>query len=77
MLSLNERGTLRRQFRLSVGQIVTMSDELDILTSVKEHFDAAGIPHMVTGSMAVNFYATPRMTRDIDLGVERSKEDID
>ena len=32
---------------------------------------------MVTGSMAANFYATPRMTRDIDLVVELSETDID
>lgn len=32
---------------------------------------------MVTGSMAANFYATPRMTRDIDLVVELSDADID
>jgi hypothetical protein len=31
---------------------------------------------MVTGSIAANFYATPRMTRDIDLVVELSEEDI-
>jgi hypothetical protein len=32
---------------------------------------------MVTGSMAVNYYATPRMTRDIDLVVELSHETVD
>jgi hypothetical protein len=28
---------------------------------------AAGLAYMVTGSMAVNYYAVPRMTRDIDV----------
>ncbi len=53
-----------------------MSDELDILQSVAARLDAAGIPYMVTGSMAANFYTTPRMTRDIDLVIELSEEDI-
>ncbi len=53
-----------------------MSDELDILKSVTAHLEAAGIPYMVTGSMAANFYATPRMTRDIDLVVELGETDI-
>ena len=29
------------------------------------------LPYMVTGSIAANFHATPRMTRDIDIVVER------
>ena len=54
-----------------------MSDELDVLLSVTARLQAAGIFYMVTGSMAANFYATPRMTRDIDLVVELSDADID
>ena len=53
-----------------------MSDELDILKSVAVRLETAGIPYMVTGSMATNFYATPRMTRDIDLVVELGETDI-
>lgn len=53
-----------------------MSDELDILKLVVARLDAAGIPYMVTGSMAANFYATPRMTRDIDLVVELREGDV-
>ncbi len=54
-----------------------MSDELDILKSVAARLEAAGIPYMVTGSMATNFYATPRMTRDIDLVVELGEADVE
>lgn len=54
-----------------------MSDELDVLLSVTARLQASGIFYMVTGSMAANFYATPRMTRDIDLVVELSDADID
>ncbi len=53
-----------------------MSDELDILKSVAARLEAAGIPYMVTGSMAANFYATPRMTRDIDLVIELRERDV-
>ncbi len=49
-----------------------MSDELEVLKNVARRLEAAGIPYMVTGSMAVNYYAVPRMTRDIDLVVELS-----
>lgn len=54
-----------------------MSDELDVLQSVTAQLERAGIPYMVTGSMAANFYAVPRMTRDIDLVVELSERDVD
>ncbi|MEW6247054.1 MAG: hypothetical protein AB1555_10125 [Nitrospirota bacterium] len=47
-----------------------MSEELEVLKLVTRRLADAGIPYMVTGSMAVNFYAVPRMTRDIDLVVE-------
>ena len=54
-----------------------MSDELDVLKFVTAQLEGAGIPYMVTGSMAANFYAVPRMTRDIDLVIELSERDVD
>jgi len=54
-----------------------VSDELNVLKSVTARLQAAGIHYMVTGSMAANFYAVPRMTRDIDLVVELSERDAD
>jgi hypothetical protein len=54
-----------------------MSDELVVLKSVAARWGEAGIPYMVTGSMAANFYAVPRMTRNIDLVVELSERDVD
>ena len=32
---------------------------------------------MLTGSMAMNYYAQPRMTRDIDLVVELASDQLD
>ncbi|MDN5941458.1 MAG: hypothetical protein L0H94_06220 [Nitrospira sp.] len=54
-----------------------MSDELDVLKSVTAQLEGADILYMVTGSMAANFYAVPRMTRDIDLVIELSERDVD
>lgn len=47
-----------------------MNEELEVLKLVTQRLSEAAIPYMVTGSMALNFYAVPRMTRDIDLVVE-------
>ena len=54
-----------------------MSEELEVLTIVAERLRRAGIAYMVTGSVAMNHYAVPRMTRDIDLVVELSTADVD
>lgn len=43
--------------------------ELDILRDATNRLNSAGIAFMLTGSMAMNLYAQPRMTRDIDLVV--------
>jgi len=42
-----------------------MSDEFEVLKPVATRLDVAGIAHMVTGSMAMNDYVQPRMTRDV------------
>lgn len=46
-----------------------MQTELDVLRDISQRLDNIGIPYMVSGSMAMNYYATPRMTRDIDIVV--------
>ena len=52
-----------------------MSAELEVLKVVTGRLAGGGIPYMVTGSIATNFYAVPRMTRDIDIVVELAEED--
>lgn len=47
-----------------------MNEQLAVLEDVVSRLDGAGIPYMVSGSMALNYYGPPRMTRDIDLVVE-------
>jgi hypothetical protein len=44
-----------------------MLSELDILKDVTKKFDQLNIPYMLTSSLAMSYYAQPRMTRDIDL----------
>ena len=46
-----------------------MITELDVLKLVSERLTATQIQFMLTGSFALAFYATPRMTRDLDLVV--------
>jgi len=54
-----------------------VTEELDVLAIVTERLESAQMSYMVTGSMAANYYAVPRMTRDIDIVVELSIADID
>lgn len=51
------------------GMLSAMSTELDVLADVTRRLDAAAVPFMLTGSFALAFYATPRMTRDLDIVV--------
>ena len=52
-----------------------MLSELDVLKDVCERLERVGIAYMLTGSMAMNYYAQPRMTRDIDFVIEVEQSD--
>lgn len=54
-----------------------MSEEIEILKKVCFKLEEAQIPYMLTGSFAANFYAIPRMTRDIDIVVEILNTDLE
>lgn len=54
-----------------------MSEELEVLKIVAERLNTAAIPYMITGSMAMNFYAIPRMTRDIDIVVDLPQQYVE
>lgn len=54
-----------------------MSQELEVLQLVTTRLAEVGIPYMVTGSIAMNYYAVPRMTRDIDIVVELVEKDVE
>jgi hypothetical protein len=46
-----------------------MTSELDVLGLVSDRLSAANVAFMLTGSFALAYYATPRMTRDLDIVV--------
>lgn len=60
-------GSLRRGGRLM--------SELDVLREVTTRLKQEGIPHMLTGSLAMSYYTQPRMTRDIDIVAELREPD--
>lgn len=51
--------------------------ELVVLRDVSRRLEEGGIPYMLTGSLAMSFYTTPRMTRDIDVVAEVERRDVD
>jgi len=46
-----------------------VQNELDIVHDVSRRLEQGSLAYMLTGSMAMNYYAQPRMTRDIDVVV--------
>ncbi len=52
-------------------------NEIGIVRDISGKFEQAGIPYMLTGSMAMNYYAQPRMTRDVDVVIELGPDKID
>jgi len=54
-----------------------MTTELDVLGVVSDRLSANGLAFMLTGSFALAYYATPRMTRDLDIVVALNARDAD
>ena len=55
---------------------MTSTPELLALKDVCGRIEAAGIAYMLTGSLAMAYYARPRMTRDIDLVIELAADAV-
>jgi hypothetical protein len=53
-----------------------MATELDVLGLVSERLSSRGLSFMLTGSFALAYYATPRMTRDLDIVVAMAEADV-
>lgn len=51
-----------------------LRNEIDVVRDISKRFEQAGVDYMLTGSMAMNYYSQPRMTRDIDFVVELPTE---
>ena len=52
-----------------------MTEEIELIKEIASRLEKAGVEYMMTGSMAMAVYATPRMTRGIDLVIQVSPED--
>lgn len=50
-------------------------DLVSLLKIVVNRLEKAGIPYMITGGFALNFWGHPRTTHDIDIVIEAKKED--
>jgi hypothetical protein len=54
-----------------------MSDFLRVLLLVTRRLELAQIPYMLTGAVALNAWAEPRMTRDIDIVIDPESRSAD
>jgi hypothetical protein len=54
-----------------------MATELDVLGLVSDRLSATGLSFMLTGSFALAYYATPRMTRGLDIVVVLIEPDVE
>ena len=54
-----------------------MLSELELLLDVTRRLEEAGFDYMLTGSMALNHYAQPRMTRDIAIVLALFLKDLE
>ncbi len=54
-----------------------MNDQFQFLRFLVENLDEIHVPYMLTGSLAMAVYATPRMTRDIDVVVQVGDSDVE
>jgi hypothetical protein len=51
-------------------------NEIDIVRDVSHKLEEAGVDYMLTGSMAMNYYAQPRNTRDIDVVINLTANNL-
>jgi hypothetical protein len=54
-----------------------VNEQLDVLKLVAERLQRADMAYMISGSIALNYYAQPRLTRDIDIVVALKREDTE
>jgi hypothetical protein len=54
-----------------------MISESEVLAIVGDRLTAHGVPFMLTGSFALGYYVTPRMTRDLDIVVALDARSVD
>jgi hypothetical protein len=60
----------------SFAEMTPMATELDGLRIISDRLSTKALAFMLTGSFALAYYATPRMTRDLDIVVALREPDI-
>lgn len=55
----------------------SVDEQLEFVKLIASRLDAAGIPYMLTGSVALAVYATPRLTRDVDVVIACTPADAE
>lgn len=58
-------------------QFMSFMNEIEIIKDVILRLNKINIDYMISGSVAMNFYTVPRMTRNIDIVILIDKTDID
>jgi hypothetical protein len=53
-----------------------MHSQYQVLAHITQCLEQANIAYMLSGSVALSYYAQPRMTRDIDLVIEIQNNDV-
>jgi len=61
---------------LALRRVCFLNEQIEVLLDVVRILNSHGIAYMVSGSTAMNFYARPRMTRDVDLVVKLDQADV-
>jgi len=54
-----------------------VANELEVLRLVSDRLGAHDLAFMLTGSFALAYYATPRMTRDLDIVLALAEKDVE
>ncbi len=54
-----------------------MANELEVLGLVSDRLAAHELQFMLTGSFALAYYSTPRMTRDLDIVLAVAEKDVE
>ena len=53
-----------------------MTSQAELLASIADRLEAAGIPYMVVGSVAGSFHGEPRTTIDVDIVIDPTPESL-
>ena len=51
-----------------LSDLAKSQDPYDIVITLTKIFDKLNVEYVVGGSIAVNFFTSPRLTKDVDMG---------